>query len=189
MKKSEAKKPLTWYFGNLLMGFAFALLLFIYFPIIQLYFFPNNFQTEITKKGNFIEIPKIKARAPIVLNVDPWTQEDYQKQLKNGVAHAKGTSLPGEKGMIFLFAHSSDLPWRITRNNTAFFKLNKLKNGDTILLHKDGLKYTYKVKETKTVWPSEVSYLLGKDKDILILQTCTPPGTSFKRLLVFAEKN
>lgn len=89
-------------------------------------------------------------------------------------------------GTIYLFAHSSELPWRMTRQNTAFFKLDQLKSGDVIKLIKDGVEYIYFVKEKKTVWPNEVKYLKDLKKDQLILQTCTPIGTSLQRLLVFA---
>jgi sortase A len=175
--------------GTFLMLCGVTLFLYIYYPIATLYFFPapeNKIQTQRTN-SYWIEIPKINAASPIVKNVDPWNETEYKQALKKGVAHAKGTSLPG-KGKTYLFAHSSDYPWNITRYNTAFFKLNELKTGDNILIHNGTTVFSYTVRETKEVWPTEVQYFKNQKTD-LILQTCTTIGTDLKRLLVFAELN
>lgn len=161
-------------------------MLYIYYPLLFVYITPPKI-LPTPQKGIFIEIPKIQAQAPILENVDPWNENEYQQKLENGVAQAMGSSPVGStSGTIYLFAHSSELPWRITRQNTAFFKLEQLKSGDVIKLIKDGVEYIYFVKEKKTVWPNEVKYLKDLKKDQLILQTCTPIGTSLQRLLVFA---
>ena len=138
-------------------------------------------------KGMFITIPKIHAQAQVTENVDPFNEKEYNEVLKKNIAHAKGTALPGEEGTIFLFAHSSGTPWEITRFNTIFLRLGELQKGDSIVLVRNGKKFAYTVSNKKEVWPSEVSYLLDTKQTQLILQTCTPIGTSLKRLLVFAE--
>ena len=168
------------------MAFSLLLLAFIYYPIVSLYLFPPKIDSEVLTKPFYIKIPKINVAARIIQNVDPFNETEYRKSLEKGVAHAKNTSLPGEKSTMFLFAHSSDSPWRITRYNVAFFRLAELKKGDAIDIFKDGKEYKYKVNYKKTVWPSEVNYLLDTKKNQLILQTCVPIGTSFQRLLVFA---
>lgn len=187
MNNNKTRNKVLFHIGNSLILLSILSILFVYFPLLDVYFFPPE-QHIIKKQGIFISIPKIHAYAPVVENVDPWNEKLYQEKLKMGVAHAKGTSLPGEKGTSFLFAHSSDLPWNITRYNTAFFRLSELQQGDTIELMKDGEKFVYKVVDRKEVSPSEVKYLQPQKKDQLILQTCTPPGTSLKRLLIFAER-
>ncbi len=169
---------------------AVILLLYIYTPIIRIYFFTpptplQNVAVAQDSESYWIEIPKIKAAAPIVKNVDPWNESEYKDSLRHGIAHAKGTALPGQKG-TYLFAHSSDYPWNITQYNTAFFKLHQLQIKDEITITNGDKKYTYKVIEIKEVWPSEVQYLKKPNAD-LILQTCTPVGTDLRRLLVFAE--
>jgi LPXTG-site transpeptidase (sortase) family protein len=123
----------------------------------------------------------------VIPNVDPFNEHEYIEKLKSGVAQAKGTGLPGDGKTIYMFAHSSDVPWRITRYNTAFFKLEFVKNGDIVILRNKGKEFTYKVFDRKTVWPSDVKYLKENQGNILILQTCTPVGTAFQRLLVFAK--
>jgi LPXTG-site transpeptidase (sortase) family protein len=138
------------------------------------------------QKGTFITIPKIKAQSPVIENVDPWNEAAYGEALKHGVAQAKGTSLPGQHGTVYLFAHSSGLPWDLTHFNTIFLKLGELQNGDKILIRRNGKDYPYKVTDKKEVDPSEVQYLLDTKKTQLVVQTCTPIGTSLRRLLIFA---
>lgn len=177
------------------MAFSFVLLVFTYYPIVKVYLFPQHVVQRFQPNSFSIEIPKIGVSAPIISSIDPFNEREYRGALKKGIAHAKGTRLPGEQGVSFLFAHSSDLPWRMSRYNTVFLRLGELANGDTITIRREGLAYTYKVVDKKTVWPREVNYLVqaqGRTKEgktsKLILQTCTPIGTSLMRLLIFAEK-
>ncbi len=174
--------------GNALMAFSALGLLFIYYPFLKELFFPPQITSEIRRDTSFsIEIPSIKVFSKVIPNVDPFNEKEYLEKLKEGVAQAEGTSMPGEGGTVYLFAHSSDVPWRITRYNTAFFKLDFVKNNDTIYIRRNGKEFKYRVYGKKTVWPSEVSYLKKPQGNILILQTCTPVGTALQRLLVFAK--
>lgn len=163
-----------------LLGFS----LFAY-PLLRIYLFPPVL-TPPGMKGTYLTIPKIHASSPVVLGVDPFNEAIYKEALHEGVAHAKGSSLPGSSGTSFLFAHSSGNPWELTKYNTIFLRLPELVTGDMILLTVDGKRYKYKVKSKKEVSPSAVSYLVASSKDQLILQTCTPIGTSLNRLLIFA---
>ncbi len=171
--------------GNLLIFFSLVLIYIIYSPIIKLYL-PKTQAQEVNTQYS-ISIPKINAFAPIVENVDPWNETEYKAALEKGIAEAKGFSSPGEAGTIFLFAHSSDSPWRITKYNTVFFRLGELSKNDQIIIKKDGKGYRYSVSEIKEVWPNEVQAITQNSGDTLILQTCTPIGTSLRRLLVFAK--
>lgn len=135
----------------------------------------------------FISIPKINAYAPLVDDVDPWNETEYREALTKGVAIAKGFSKPGQKGTTYIFAHSSDSPWRISSYNTVFFRLGELKEGDEIETYYNGQAYQYTVSHSIEVWPDEVEAITKTQTDQLILQTCTPIGTSLKRLLVFAD--
>ncbi len=171
-------------FGSFLIFSALALLFFIYYPLVQL-FIPQN-QVEV-RSPNRISIPKISTVAPIIWNVDPFNDAEYHEALTHGVAHAKGTSLPGQPGTVYIFAHSSDFPWRLTRYNVIFFRLGELVRGDQIVVTRDGHDYIYKVREARKVWPTEIKYLTESKQNQLILQTCWPIGTSLMRLLVFAD--
>jgi LPXTG-site transpeptidase (sortase) family protein len=184
-------RKLLFHLGNFLIGVSLLGIIYTIYPVISIYLFPPQAkeQSEIKKqKGFYISIPKIKAYSKVIENVDPWLESEYQQALKNGVAHAKGTSLPGRSGTVFLFAHSSGSPWDITYTNTIFLRLAELNVGDEINLTYNGTLHSYKVKAKKEVWPQETEFLENIEKTQLILQTCTPIGTSLKRLLVFAEE-
>lgn len=136
-----------------------------------------------------IVIPKIGANSKIIENVDPSDEKTYLQSLSQGVAHAKGTVFPGMDGTTYLFAHSADNFWNVGRYNAVFYLLKELVPGDEIVVFFQDKRYNYKVSETKIVDPSEVGYLEAKvgSGETLILQTCWPPGTTWRRLLVFAK--
>jgi LPXTG-site transpeptidase (sortase) family protein len=135
-----------------------------------------------------IMIPKIGAKAQIIANVDAGNKSEYEEALKEGVAHAKGTFFPGLGKTIFLFAHSTNSPFNVSRYNAIFYLLDKESVGDKIIIYFADKRYVYEVTETKIVGPNDTSYLsFESDSETLILQTCYPPGTSWNRLLVFAK--
>jgi len=133
-------------------------------------------------------IPKIDAWANITANVDAGDEEEYQKALTKGVAHARGTGFPGEGLGIFLFAHSTDTAINISRYNAVFYLLRKLEPGDPIIVFFADKKYNYTVERKEVVAATDTSWLTeAKEGETLILQTCYPPGTTLKRLLVVAK--
>ena len=134
-------------------------------------------------------IPKIGANARIFPNIDPSNPDIFLPVLKEGVAHAAGTFFPGQKGNIYLFAHSTDNFWDVGRYNAIFYLLKDLKAGDSIVIFFQNVRHNYTVKNSAIINPSEVSYINNprSGKELLILQTCWPPGTAWQRLLVFAE--
>ena len=125
--------------------------------------------------------------AKVIPNVDPFDSRLYQQALTQGVAHARGTGMPGEGRNIFLFAHSSGNPLDAARYNSIFYLLYKLDSGDKIELFKDGRTYDYLVASQQIVSPRDVQYLQDTNEEILTLMTCWPPGTTFKRLIVIAK--
>ncbi len=130
-------------------------------------------------------IPKIGANARVVQNVDPGNEAEYLEALKKGIAHARGTSFPGEGGNIFLFAHSTDYIWNIGSYNAVFYLLYKLETGDEVNVFYQGQRYKYEVTEKSIIEPEQVEYLTRTpDEETLTLQTCWPPGTTLKRMVV-----
>lgn len=137
-----------------------------------------------------IIIPKIGASAKVFPNVDPSNEKEFLPILLKGVAHARGTVFPGQKGNIYMFAHSTDNFWDVGRYNAVFYLLKDLKPGDEVVIFFQNKRHDYIVKNTKIVSPSDISYIMNaqkQGKEQLILQTCWPPGTTLQRLLVFAE--
>lgn len=136
-----------------------------------------------------VVIPKIGAASAITANVDPSNKEEYLRVLIHSIAHAKGTAYPGVDGTTYLFAHSADNFWDVGRYNAVFYLLKDMKLGDEVYIFFKGKRYNYEVYDTKLVDASDVSYVdaaLGQGER-LILQTCWPPGTDWKRTLVFAR--
>lgn len=147
---------------------------------------------ELAPDNTFsISIPSIGATAVVVENVDPFSKDAYMEALKVGVAHTKGTALPGTAGgNIFMFAHSTDRIENISKYNAIFYLLREMVAGDEVLVNFSGIKHRYKVTETKIVEPDDTTYLVSETpdgKERLVLQTCWPPGTVLKRFLVIAE--
>ena len=180
-----SKRPFRYFLGNFLIALSVSIFILIYYPLLLL-FIPSSAKPVLAETSFYIVIPKISAEAPIVDQVDPGDEQVYRAALKQGVALAKGFAEPGQSGPIYIFAHSSDYPWNMSRYNTVFLKLGNLQLGDLVEIHKNGQIYKYQVFDKKEVWPNEIQYL-KTDQTELILQTCTPIGTSLKRLLVFAK--
>ncbi|MEK7182916.1 MAG: sortase [Patescibacteria group bacterium] len=134
-------------------------------------------------------IPKINARAKVVANVSAADERSYMSALKVGIAHAAGTVFPGMKGTIFLFAHSTDAPVNITRYNAVFYLLRELEAGDDVFVFFSDTFHPYRVVEKRVVDAADTSWIRDAQSgpEQLILQTCWPPGTTLKRLLVIAE--
>ena len=136
-----------------------------------------------------IQIPKINANAKIIANVDPYNEKEYQKKLSQGVAHSKGSALPDTLGNMFLFAHSSQDFFVASRYNAVFYLLNKLEQGDSITIYYKNTPYVYQVTNKRIVLPQDVQYMKSiGNNETLTLMTCWPAGTTFKRLLIKAER-
>jgi len=134
-----------------------------------------------------IVIPKIRANAKIIPNVDPYDSRLYQQALTKGVAHAKGSVFPGRVGNMFIFSHSSVNFFEALRYNSVFYLLDKLEKGDIVDIFMNKEKFTYIVTEKELVDASNISFLTERtNQKLLTLMTCWPPGTTYKRLIVRA---
>lgn len=140
--------------------------------------------------GFGIVIPKINVNASIYPEVDPSNPSEYLPILKKGVAQAKGSAFPDKDGNIFLFAHSSDSFYNVGQYNAIFFLIGKLDKGDEISLFYKKERYKYEVVEKAIVTPEGLSAYVQEHTGgkTLTLQTCYPPGTTLKRLIVIAKK-
>jgi sortase A len=192
---NKKRKSFVNIISNLLILFSVFVLAFIFYPVTkeEIKYQVNK---TISKEENLVPsnkdfsivIPKISAVAPIIKNVDPTNKNIFLPALKKGVAHADGTSLPNEKGNVYLFAHSTDAFYNVGAYNAIFYLIGKLEKDDEIKIYYEQEEYIYKVTEKKVVNASDTSYLTDKKTDnILTLQTCYPPGTTLKRLIVIAN--
>lgn len=149
-----------------------------------------NISVEVSKEPRII-IPKINVDAPVVYD----TQPDENSQLaamENGVAWLGipgANSRPGQVGNTVLGGHSSNGFLDNGAYKFVFTHLDKMQKEDTIYLNYKGTRYTYKVTKKQVILPSQFNVLIyDTDKPMLTIFTCTPLGTSEKRLLVTAEQ-
>jgi len=137
-----------------------------------------------------VVIPKILANVAVSEDVNPANPEIYQNILRQagGVAHAAGSAVPGEDGVVYIFGHSTDSNFNVARFNAVFYLLRKLEADDLIIVYYRGKDYRYRVKYKKVVDPTDLSDITNVSSPRrLVLQTCWPPGTTWKRLLIVAE--
>lgn len=200
---------ITFYFGTGLLLVALAYGIYLYYPlgkaIVNYWAYQHQKSTvneppiaapTITPNNSqeySITIPKILAYSKIVENVSPFNSEEYLKVLENNVvAQAKDTSKIGEGvgKMTYLFAHSSQEGIDMVRKNSVFYLLGELNDSDVMFINNRGTIYTYQVYKQQVVNANQVEFLkyTEPDKEIIILQTCWPIGTDWKRLLVFAKR-
>ena len=194
-------------FGAGVIAFGFIGIIFSFWPIFQsefLYKFGPKNKVEISKFAQIINksqaeslgvdpyfsiyIPKIEAKAKVISNVDAGSQKAYLEALTEGVAHAAGTAFPGQGKTIYLFSHSTDSVINISRYNAVFYLLRKLEKGDRIIVYFLGQEHTYVVTDKVITEATDTSWLTDNGQgERLVLQTCDPPGTSWRRLLLIAK--
>jgi len=143
-------------------------------------------QKTTTPSADTLLIPKINVNAPIVYPTES-SNEAILNAIKSGVAHYPNTAMPGRVGNVFLTAHSSYYWWSGGEFNQVFALLDKLAVGDLVYVYHQGSKYIYRVNKSFVVSPSQVDILNTNTQPILTLMTCTPVGTSLRRLVVQAE--
>ena len=136
-----------------------------------------------------IIIPKINVEIPVVYGVSSIEEDVMQDALQNGVLHYADTALPGENGNIVIVGHSSNNIFNKGRYKFAFVLLNRLENGDTFTLTRDGKRYVYQVFKKAVVKPTDLAVLSpGTKVATAALVTCDPPGTSINRLVIIGEQ-
>jgi LPXTG-site transpeptidase (sortase) family protein len=136
----------------------------------------------------YIKIVKIGVDAKVIPNVDTVNPEVYKAALKEGVAHALGSAFPGQEDMIYIFGHSTDYAWNVATYNALFYQIKDLEEGDEIVLLHGGVEYRYAVSKKAIVEASDTALINENQyRNVLILQTCYPPGTSWKRLILLAK--
>jgi LPXTG-site transpeptidase (sortase) family protein len=155
-------------------------------------FFPTfriSFSETSKHELGGVSIPALFLDEPIIFNVDPNNEAIYTAALKQGIAHASSTRLPDTGGLGYYFAHSSS-PSLARQYNAVFYLLGKLNGGEKIIVWNEGKPYHYTVYEKSITVKEDVSFLKKEyPEETIVLQTCWPPGTTERRLLIFAKRN
>jgi LPXTG-site transpeptidase (sortase) family protein len=118
--------------------------------------------------GNlWLEIPRLEVKLGIV--GVPFKTEDWNLTWLGGqVGYLAGTAYPTHDGNTGLTAHA----YLADGSPGPFVDLNKLRYGDQIIVHLDGQRYIYEVRENKLVRPNDLSVLKHEEYPWLTLLTC-----------------
>jgi LPXTG-site transpeptidase (sortase) family protein len=120
-----------------------------------------------------ISIPSIQLSAVIVEGTDSFS-------LLLGPGHLIGTAQPGDPGNSVVSAH----------RDTFFRKIVNLRQGDHILVERDGRTFTYVVEGFSIVKPGDISVAAPTRDNRLTLITCDPAyyaGPAPQRLVVTSK--
>lgn len=98
-----------------------------------------------------------------------------------GVGWISGTAVPGANGVVGIAGHR-------TTYGAPFLRLDRLVEGDAILVDYRGQRFVYRVERFETVDPSRVEVLQSSpDERMIALITCTPAYSAASRLVVFGR--
>lgn len=125
-----------------------------------------------------ISIPSIDLDNAMVSAIDT--------DLASHLVHFPGTAIPTEKGTAAVFGHST-LPQLYNRQDykTIFAKIHDVGIDDEIIVTVDNKSYKYKIFDIQIADAEDSSYLTQNyDASYLYIITCTPPGTTWKRLVI-----
>lgn len=138
----------------------------------------DDYNSLLNLSGNgimgYVEIPVIEVNLPIYHTV-------AESSLQKGAGHMPGTSLPigGKSTHTVISAHSGMSGARM------FTDLDKLQEGDLILLHVLGNTLAYAADTITVTDPADIEAIeIRQDEDLVTLVTCTPYSVNTHRLLV-----
>lgn len=135
---------------------------------------------------NTLSIPSLNnLSAPIHWDT-PLDEKVIQQTLETGIIHIDHTAKPGQIGTVAITGHSSNYFWDKGSYNTIFAPLHKVTIGGEIDVAYLGKTYVYKITKTYEISPDKVEVLQSTSQSLLRVITCTPVGTSLRRLVVEA---
>lgn len=122
-----------------------------------------------------IEMPRIGVGKFVVAGVD-------KDVLKNGPGHYPETPMPGQLGNSAIAGHR-------TTFGQPFFDIDKLQNGDEIIVTTLAGRFVYRVTGQQIVSPSDYQVVATTDPTTatLTLTSCHPKYTARERIIVSAE--
>jgi len=135
-------------------------------------------EKQILSGLNKINIKKIGVDGEIVVT------DDEDKGLENGFWMYPTSVDPGRVGNFILSGHRYKY---LPPHNTTFYHLDKMQNGDEILIEWNNVMYKYVVREVKVVPDNERKVIKQTDNKTITLITCHPLFSSEKRLIVVGE--
>lgn len=147
----------------------------------------NWFPNYLAKKGQ-PRVPLYKLSIP-KLGIENAMVSTQDNDLSIHLVNFSGTAIPPEKGTAIIIGHST-LPQLFDTKNykTIFANTYTLTYGDKIIATVENISYNYTIFEIDVVNADDNSIFIQNYQDsYLTLVTCTPPGTTWKRLLIKAR--
>ncbi|SHN46803.1 LPXTG-site transpeptidase (sortase) family protein [Cryptosporangium aurantiacum] len=125
-------------------------------------------------------IPKLDQKWVVVEGVDP-------DDIKLAPGHYPDSQMPNEPGNFAVAGH---------RLKAMFYDLDKLKDGDTIVVETQTDWYVYEVSKNFIIKPTEVSVVSANPENpgqeptekMLTLTTCNPKWDNYERLVIWAKQ-
>lgn len=120
-----------------------------------------------------LSIPKIG----LELNVFEGTTPEV---LEQGPGHYEETALPGQEGNCCVAGHRNI-------SGSPFADLDKLEQGDELIIYTRNGKFVYQVREKKIIVPTDLSVIEQSQDNILTLTTCQREGSALNRLIIVGQ--
>ncbi|PJA39413.1 hypothetical protein CO179_05240 [candidate division WWE3 bacterium CG_4_9_14_3_um_filter_39_7] len=121
----------------------------------------------------------------IGVDIETFFNEDQNVALSKGAWVVPGSVNPGDVGEMVITGHRFEV---VPPAKNTFYNLDKLHEGDTFMVIKDGYAYKYEIRSTEIVDPEEYNIGMRDTKTSEVtLYTCTPLWTASQRLLQHGE--
>ncbi len=129
-------------------------------------------------KENRLIIPRIGVNMPILEGPDERVLD------RGGIWHIPNTSTPIERSNVVLSGHR----WQyLPPSSTTLYLLDKVQDGDPVILYWDGVEYDYRISGRETVRPDQTEILAPTDGPRLTIFTCTPLFSTKYRLVLYGQ--
>lgn len=138
-----------------------------------------------------LKIDRLGISASIVFDAGGDLKNIYSN-LEKGVVHYSSTPKPGLDGVSIILGHSSAYPWYKGQYGSVFALLGKLQLGDKFSVrYADGRVFNFAVKQSIVFSPfaddARLTQIEKTSGSSLVLISCWPVGTNYKRIAVQAE--
>jgi LPXTG-site transpeptidase (sortase) family protein len=135
---------------------------------------PDNKKLKNIPQDNRLVMPQIQLDAPI-------NEGRYYNTLNKGLWHRPGTGDPLTGGNTVIAGH------RFTYQGASIlFNLDKIREGDVLIVYWQHKEYDYKVARVLTASPLDLSIEQNTAGRLLTIYTCTPLWSSKERLVIQA---
>lgn len=122
-----------------------------------------------------------------VENPDEPSRQALKQALSRGVVRHPFSGKLGENRPIFIFGHSTGLPFVHNRAYKALNGLEKLGRGDIIIIRSETGEYTFEVEKVERVKAGQKRISFQDEEPLLIISTCNTFGSGDDRIVITAR--